>query len=143
MAKPFGKFVRQRLAPFFAAPAKFERGVFQPVNIGLLNRTKSGFERGKPVGMPPIKRDGSQRAAGEFGQRVVRDGFAAVEEEWNFVAAKNPRVRLVIIFQIADEDGAIAESVAGAGEFQNLARGENGLGLGIGAGGNGDLRFQI
>ena len=143
MAKPFGRFVRQRLAPFFAAPAKFERGVFQPVNVGFGSGTKSGLKRGKPVVVPPVERDGSQYAARQFSQRVVRDGFAAVEEKWDSVAAENPSERLVIILQCADEDGVIAEPVAGADEFQDFARGENGLGFGVGAGGDGNLRFKI
>ena len=73
----------------------------------------------------------------------MRDGFAAVEEIGNSVAAENTRERLVIILQIADEDGAIAEPAAGTDEFQDFARGENGLGFGIGASGDGDLRFEI
>ena len=88
--------------------------------------------------MPPVACNGAQRAAGEFGQRVVRDGFAAVEEERDFIAAENPRQRFVVIVEVADENGAIAESVADADEFQNLARGERGFGFGIGAGGEAD-----
>ncbi len=136
-------FIRQRFMPFFAAPAEFQSRVFEPVNGGFLNGTKSGLERGEPVVVPPVAGDGAQRAAGQLGQRVMRDGFAAVEEERDFVAAENPRERFVIIFQTADEDGAIAETVSGADKFQDFARGENGLGFGIGAGGDGDLRFEI
>ena len=136
LAQPLGKFVRQRFAPFFAAPAEFERGVFKPVNVGFLHGTKSGFERGEPIIVPPVECDGAQCAAGQLGQRVMRDEFAAVEEKRDFVAAENPRERFVIILQIADKDGAIAEPIPGADEFQNFARGENGLGFGIGAGAN-------
>ena len=71
----------------------------------------------------------------------MRDGFAAVEEKRNFVAAKNPRERLVIIFQTANENGTVTETVAGTvvmDEFQDFARGENGLGFGIGAVGDAD-----
>ena len=89
-------FVRQRLAPFFAAPAEFERGVFQPVNFRLRHGRKSGLERGEPVVVLPVERDGAERAAGEFGERVMRDGFAAVEKKRNSVAAKRARERLVI-----------------------------------------------
>ena len=66
----------------------------------------------------------------------MRDGFAAVEKKRDPVAAKNPRERLVIIFQIANENGAIAKTISLADEFQNFARGENGLGFGIRAGTN-------
>jgi len=66
----------------------------------------------------------------------MRDGFAAVEKKRDFIAAKNPRERLVITFQIADENGRVAEAVSGADEFQDFARGKNGLGLGMGAGAN-------
>ncbi len=101
-------------------PAEFERGVFQPVNFGFVHGRKPGLERGKPVVVPPVKRDGAERAAGQFGQRVMRDGFAPVEEERNFVAAENPRQRLVIIVEIAHQHGAVAETVSGADEVQNL-----------------------
>ena len=71
----------------------------------------------------------------------MRDGFAAVEKERNFVAAKNACERLVIIFKIADKNRAIAETVAVADEFQNLARGENGFGFGIRASGEFETRI--
>ena len=61
------------------------------------DRAESGLERGEPVVVPPVKRDGAQGVARQFGQRVMRHGFAAVEEKRDFVAAKNPRERLVVI----------------------------------------------
>ena len=124
----------KRFAPFFAAPAAFERVVFQPVNFGFVHGRKSGLERGEPVVVRPVERDGAERAAGQFGQRVMRDGFAAVEKEGNSVATKNPRQRLVITVEIAHEHGAIAETSARPDEFQNFARGKRRLGFGIGAG---------
>ena len=72
---------RQRLAPFFAAPAEFKRGILQLVDFIFFNAGESGLQRGKPVVVPPVKGDGAERAAGEFGQRVVRDGFTAVQEK--------------------------------------------------------------
>ena len=68
----------------------------------------------------------------------MRGGFAAVEEKGDSVAAKFAGERLVIIFQIADEHGAIAETVSGADKFQNFARGENGLGFSVHAGNEAD-----
>ena len=81
--------------------------------------------------MRPVARDGAERAAREFGERVMRDSLAAVEKKRNLVAAKNPCERLVMRVERADEDGAIAKPISGADEFQDFARGENRLGLGV------------
>src|ERR1017187_8149187 len=86
----------QRLAPFFAAPAEFQRGIFEPGNFGFFNAGKSRLERGKPVVVPPVKGDGAERAAGEFGERVVRDGFTAVQEKRDAITAERARQRFVI-----------------------------------------------
>ena len=43
-----------------------------------------------------------------LGQRVMRHGFTAIQEKWNFVARKNPLQRLVIFFEIAHEDCGVA-----------------------------------
>ena len=48
-AQAFAEFIRQRFAPFFAAPAEFQRGIFQPVNFRFVHWTKSGLQRGKPI----------------------------------------------------------------------------------------------
>ena len=85
--------------------------------------------------MRPVARDGAERAAREFGERVMRDSLAAVEKKRNLVAAKNPRERLMVRVERADQHRAVTEPVAfvGADEFQDFARGEDGLGFGIGA----------
>ena len=76
---------------------------------------------------------------------MMRDRFAAIQKKRNSKAAKFAGERLVIFFQIADEHGAIAETISGADEFQNFARGENGLGLGVcaGNGADGVLSFEF
>ena len=122
-------------------PAAGERLVFQPVNFSFVHRRKTRLERGKPVIGRPVERDRAERAAGQFSQRVMRHEFPPVEKERNPVTAKHAFQRFVITVEAAHEHGGIAEAVAGAvvmDEFQNLARGENGLGLGIGAGGKAD-----
>jgi hypothetical protein len=71
----------------------------------------------------------------------MRHEFPTVEKEWYAVSAKCAFQRFVIAIETAHEYGGIAEAVAGAvvmDEFQNFARGENGLCLGIGAGGKAD-----
>src|ERR1039458_9982730 len=98
----FAVFVRQRLAPFFAAPAEFKRGIFQPVNFRFGYGRESGFERGEPIITLPVEGDGAERVAREFGERVMCDAFAAVEKKRNFVAAENARERLVIFFLSAN-----------------------------------------
>ena len=72
-----------RFLPFCAVPAAGERFIFKPVNFGFVHGGKSGLERGKPIIRRPVERDGAERAAGQFGERVVRNGFAPVEKEGN------------------------------------------------------------
>src|ERR1017187_7719523 len=95
--------IRQGFAPFFAAPAEFKRGIFEPVNFSFFNAGKPGLERGKPVVVPPVKSDGVKRAAGEFGQRVVRNGFAPVQEKRDAITTKRARQRLVITVEVPHE----------------------------------------
>ena len=132
-AQTFERMVisRQRLAPFFAAPAGFKRSIFEPVNFSFFNAGKSGLERGKPVVVPPVKSDGAERAAGEFGQRVMRDGFAPVQEKRDAITSKLACQRFVIIVKIPHEHGAVAEPRAGLDKLQDFARGKHGLGFGI------------
>src|SRR5208282_3996053 len=78
----------QGLTPFFAAPAEFKRGIFDPVNFGFFNAGKSSLERGKPVVVLPIEGGRPKRATGEFGQRVMGDGFAAVQEKRDAIPSK-------------------------------------------------------
>jgi hypothetical protein len=110
-------FVRQRFAPLFPAPAELQCGIFERVNGVLRHRRKPGLERGEPVVRLPFESDGAERAASQLGQRVVSDGFTAVEKKRNPVAMKRPSERLVICVEIANEHGTVAEPVAGADEF--------------------------
>ena len=102
---------QNRFTPFFAAPAAGERFVFEPVNFIFVRRTKSGFKSGEQIILPPIENNRAERAACEFGERVMGNEFTAVEEKWNFVTAERARQRLVIRVEIADENGAIAETI--------------------------------
>ena len=70
--------------------------------------------------VPPANGNGAQRAAGQFGERVMRDGFAPVEKKWNAVAPENPRQRLVIIVKAANEHGAVAETFAARGRISKF-----------------------
>ena len=142
-AQKLAGFIRQRFAPFLPAPAEFERGVFQPVNFGFGHRRKAGLERGKPVVLPPVKRDGAERAPRQLGERVMRHGLAAVEKERNAVTMKRACQRFVIGVEIADEHGTLAETPAVAGEFQNFPRGEGGFGLSIGAGDHANRGWRV
>ena len=85
--------------------------------------------------MLPVKRHKTQGAARQFGQRVMGDSFAAVEEKRDAVPAKRPRNRLMIGFQIANEHRTIAETilsvVSPADKFQNRARRKDRLRLRI------------
>ena len=90
-----------------AGPAVAQGFVFERVERGFIVGDKSGFERAKPVFTPPAERGGAQGEAGQFGERVVRDGFAAVEEEGNLVAAKSAFERAMIGVETADDDGAM------------------------------------
>ena len=122
---------RQRFAPFFAVPAEFKCGIFEPVNFGFFNAGKSGLERGKPVGVRPIEGDGAEGAAGEFRQRVVGNGFAAIQEKRDAVTAKHTRQRFVITVEAPHLHRAVAKSRAGADKSQDFARGKRGLGFRI------------
>ena len=122
---------RQRFAPFFAAPAEFERGIFEPVNFDFFNAGKSGLERGKPVVVRPVKGDRAECAASEFGQRVMGDGFAAIQEKRDAITTKRARQRFVITVEVPHQHGAVAEPRAGLNKFQDFARGERRFGFGI------------
>ena len=121
---------RQRFAPFFAAPAEFKRGIFEPVNFGFVNAGESGLERGKPVVVRPVESDRAQRAAGKFSEWVMGDGFAAIQEKRDTITTKPARQRFVIIVKVPHQHGAVAEPRASPDKFQNFARGKDGLGLG-------------
>ena len=133
----------KRFAPLRAVPAARERLVFEPVNFRLVHGQKPGLERGEPIIMQPFQRDGAEGAAGQFGKRVMDNGFAPVEEKRNFVAAKHACQRFVIIVEISHQHGGVAKTSAAANEAQNLARGKRGLGLGICTNGQGDCRLPI
>ncbi len=87
-----------------------------------------------------------KRAAGQFGERVMRDGFAAIQEKRDFVTAENARERLVITVQLPDQHGAIAKTVLllfVADKFQDFARGKHGLGFRIRAGDYANARLEF
>ena len=56
---------------------------------------KPGLERGEPIVLPPVERDGAERAAGQFGERVVRDGEKA-QEILNLIEADEDIATLVL-----------------------------------------------
>ena len=107
----FASILGQRFAPGFAAPAVFEGAVFQVVDLVFSDREEAAFERGEPVIVLPVAGDGAEGVAGEFGERVMCDVFAAVEKERDAVTPAGAGERLVMGLEIAHEDGAVAETV--------------------------------
>src|ERR1041385_8866131 len=85
------------------------------------------------------KRDGAQGAAGKFGERVMGDGFTAIEEEGNAVAMKDAAQWFMRIFHRAHENSGFAKAASGANEFEDFASGEDGFGFGVGAFNDTDL----
>ena len=129
-----------RLLPYRALPAARERFVFETVDFQFRSRNQAGLQGGEPIVVRPLIDNRPQRAAREFGERVMRNGFAAIEKKRNFVTRKDALQRLVIFLEIANEHGGIAKTILGfigarrADEFQNFTRGEDGFGVGVGAG---------
>ncbi len=112
-----GSLVWQRFVPLFSAPAKFERSVLQRVNGFFLHRGKASLECGEPVILPPVKGNGAQRAAREFGERVMGGGFPAVQKERNCVTTKFSCKRLMAAIQIPDNHSAITKTISGTDEL--------------------------
>ena len=125
--------------PHGTFPAPGERLVFEPVEPGFLDGHQAAFERGKKIFVFPVEGGDAQGAARQFGQRVMRDGFAAVEKERDVVAGEDALQNFVIAFERAEDHGGVAETSAVADEAQDLARGERGLGIGVGAGGGAEV----
>ena len=111
-------------------PAAREGFVFEPVNLRLGHGGKAGLERTEPVPVPPVQGDGAEGAAGEFRQRVVRDGFPAVQEKRQVVIPEGAGQGLVAALEAAHEHGAIAKAPAAAHELPDGAGRQHGLGLG-------------
>src|SRR5208337_2065047 len=109
----------------------FQRGVFEFVNGLFLHRRETGLEGGEPVVRLPVESDGSERAPGKFRERVMRNAFAAVEKKRNAVAMKGAFQRLMIAVKVADEHGAVPETVSGAHKFHDFARRKSCFGPGV------------
>ncbi|HEU5397239.1 MAG TPA: hypothetical protein VFV81_08725, partial [Verrucomicrobiae bacterium] len=133
LSQPLERFQRERLAPFFPAPAEFQRGILQAVDFGVADAAEPGFQGGKPVVVLPVEGNQADSAAGQFGERVMGDGFAAVEEEGNTVSAEGSRERFMVRLEVAHQKRAIAPTVSGPDKAQDLARGKNCFGIRIGA----------
>src|SRR5687768_14603812 len=75
--------------------------------------------------MAPAERDCAQSAAGQFGERMVRHGFAAIQKERNAVATKNASQRFVRAIERAHEHCDFAKPAAAANEAKNFTRDED------------------
>ena len=121
----------QRLPPGCARPAVFQCGGFEQINLLIADPGQSGLERAEPVVTRPVEGDDAQREAGQLRQRVMRDRFALVEEERNFVTVKYAAERVFMGVQCAQQHGAISETSTSADVLKNFARGTDRLGFGV------------
>src|SRR5690606_9562582 len=94
-------------------------------------RDEAGFQRAEPIIVFPAECGQTQRAAGQFRERVMRGGFAAVDEKWNFVTRKNPAQRIVITLEPPKQNSRFAKTSAAANEPQNFMRGQGRFRFGI------------
>ena len=113
------------LQPGLTFPATRQRLVFQPVDFEIRHAGQPALEQAKPVLLLPAERDRAHRVAGQFGERVVRDGFATVEEERDFVACENATQDVLIRLKLPQQHRHVAKASARSDVPENFARGES------------------
>src|SRR5205807_490275 len=119
-------------------PAARQRFGFQLVNFSFLGGDQSGLERREPIITLPFPRDGAQGAAGQFGQRMVRDRFPAIEKKRNFVAGEYSLKSMIVRVEAPDQDAHLAITSTAPDMPQNFARGKRYFAFRLGADRNAD-----
>ena len=95
------------MAPDLALPTAFQGFVLEPVDRLLGDADQPGFQGPEPVLMPPIARGHAQGVTGQFGQRMVGDRFAPIQEEGDLVTRKHPPHGVVVTIQAARQHRAV------------------------------------
>src|SRR5581483_9314546 len=95
--------------PDRALPTAGQRFVLEAVDFLLRGGDEAGLQRGEPILMDPRRNHRAQRVARQLGERMVRDRFAAIEEERDFVAREYAGERVVIRLERTREHGDLAE----------------------------------
>ncbi len=124
-----GRIEAEGFEPVGAVPTAGEGFVFELVDerVGLMD--EAGLEGAEPVVVLPVEGGEAEGGAGEFGEGVMGDGFALVEEEGDLEAGEGASEGNGVGREVANEDGGVAVTAAGAGVVEDEVGGGDGFGF--------------